>query len=70
MQDEQTVAQILVAEGIADYPQDLRQLFAAAQPCALVPRRSDPAPQHLSACLTFCPESVILARNGTDHDRS
>jgi len=29
MQDEKTVAQILAAEGIADYPQDLRQLSAA-----------------------------------------
>jgi hypothetical protein len=29
MQDETTVAQILAAEGIADYPQDLRQLSAA-----------------------------------------
>jgi len=29
MQDAETVAQILAAEGIADYPQDLRQLSAA-----------------------------------------
>jgi hypothetical protein len=29
MQDEHTVAQLLAAEGIADYPQDLRQLSAA-----------------------------------------
>src|SRR2546428_13149348 len=28
MQTEKTVAQILAAEGIADYPQDLRQLSA------------------------------------------
>ncbi|MBI3280370.1 MAG: hypothetical protein HYZ57_11075, partial [Acidobacteria bacterium] len=29
MQDEHTVAQRLLAEGIADYPEDLRQLSAA-----------------------------------------
>lgn len=29
MQAEQTITQILAAEGIADYPQDLRQLSAA-----------------------------------------
>ena len=29
MQDEHTVAQSLAAEGIADYPQDLRELSAA-----------------------------------------